>query len=354
MKILHIIDINNIKGNGVAHAVEQYIKYESKNNSVVLFSLSSRLDNDDIKEINYKEKRTITDIIEITSKPDIIVFNEVYKKKYLSLYKECIRIGIPYVIIPHGCLVKESQKEKRLKKIIGNVLLFNRFIRKASAIQFLNNQEKENSRFKYNKAIISGNGIKNEKGFNKPHNKNLVYIGRYSIFVKGLDLLVELCSSNREWFINNKVKVNLYGRDASNNLMLLKNMIEENNISDIIEINDAVFAEEKEKILENTYCFIQLSRHEGQPMGIIEALSYGIPCIVTYGTTFGEFVNNNSCGIGCDFSSETIFNAIKRMNNDKIRNAMSKNAKEKVRNEFDWDIIINKLMVEYSKLVKGE
>lgn len=48
---------------------------------------------------------------------------------------------------------KEAQKNKRLKKILGNFLLFNRFINGAKAIQCLSEREKNNIAFKGYKFI---------------------------------------------------------------------------------------------------------------------------------------------------------------------------------------------------------
>jgi len=224
MKILHITSIANPDGNGVAVAVNNYIKYESKHTDIALYNLEGNLHNDFCNYYNYENYKKIEELPEPFCKPDLVIFNEVYKPHYINLYKECIKRKIKYIIIPHGCLVKESQKKNKTKKIIGNILLFNKFINNASAIQFLNEREMNNTSFKYKKAIIAGNGVskplyKNEL---KTKNKDLVFIGRYEIKHKGLDLLVKICNENHKWFIDNNIKIQLYGRDSGNELKLLK------------------------------------------------------------------------------------------------------------------------------------
>ena len=354
MNILHITDIANPEGNGVAVAVENYAKYLSLKANVAIFCLDGNIGDNKVLTYNYSKYDKIENLPKPYSKPDIVVFNEVYKPKYIKLYKECLKNSIPYVIIPHGCLVKGSQNEKKIKKNIGNLLLFNKFIRNACAIQFLNKNEKNNTFLKYKESIISGNGIDfSNISINKPQNNNLIYIGRYSIYIKGLDLLVEICNKNKEWFRNNKVCIELYGRDSLNGLEILRNEISKNNLEDILKLNDAIYSDKKKKILEKSYAFIQISRHEGQPMGIIEALAYGLPCIVTNGTSFGEYVNNNKCGYGSGFNSEEIFKNIKKLYDEKnIRNEMSKNAIECSKKDFDWNNIIDNLIKNYEKIIK--
>ena len=180
---------------------------------------------------------------------------------------------------------------------------------------------------------------------------NLVYIGRYSLYIKGLDLLVKICAKHKNWFVDNNVVINLYGRDSENSIDKLKKMIEEKEVEGIIILNEAIYGKQKEQVILDSYAFIQLSRHEGQPMGIIEALSYGLPCIVTYGTSFGEYINNNNCGYGCNFDADEIFSKIKVMYEDKTkRNIQSENAYKIVRSEYDWKKIISKLIEEYKNL----
>ena len=142
MNILHITDIANPEGNGVAVAVENYAKYLSLKANVAIFCLDGNIGDNKVLTYNYSKYDKIENLPKPYSKPDIVVFNEVYKPKYIKLYKECLKNSIPYVIIPHGCLVKGSQNEKKIKKNIGNLLLFNKFIRNACAIQFLNKNEK--------------------------------------------------------------------------------------------------------------------------------------------------------------------------------------------------------------------
>ena len=278
----------------------------------------------------------------------------MYKPKYIHLYKECVKNKIKYVIVPHGCLEKESQNRKKFKKIVGNVLLFNKFISSADAIQFLNIGEMKHTKFKYKKYIIGGNGTKKEasKYDSDYSNKDLIYIGRYEIKHKGLDMLVNICKLYKEWFIENNVKMQLFGRDSSNELVELMKMINENDVQNIIIVNGPIYNEEKEKLLRNSYSFIQCSRFEGQPMGIIEALSLGVPCIVTYGTNFGEYIEEKACGLVSEFSATDIFKNIKFIINNPIeRDRMAKAAKKNSINDFNWNVVIGNTVKEYQKII---
>lgn len=353
MNILHVTDILKCEGNGVAVAVSNYASQENKKFNVAIYNMNDNLLSDGVRTFNYSNYKKISDLPAPFNNPDLVIFNEVYKPKYLKLYKECIKKGIKYIIIPHGCLVKKSQDEKKVKKMLGNFFLFNRFISKAAAVQFLTEKEKKESHFKYKRSIIIGNGIDMKNvGNNFAKNKSLIYIGRYSYYIKGLDLMIDICSKNKDWFLKNNVTINLYGRNSINGLSELERAINKNDVNDIVKICGPVYGDDKKKVLENAYGFIQLSRHEGQPTGIIEALAYGLPCVVTTGTSFAEYVNDNNCGFGCEFDSDIAFKAIKELYVDeKRRNIMSKNAKKCARKDFDWGVLLEKIEKDYKEII---
>lgn len=351
MKILHILNVKNIAGNGVTEAVKQYVEHENRYADVSLWCIDGQLAIPGIKTYT-NDHKTISAIID-DNKPDLIIFNEVYKKEYLKAYKECLKNNIPFVIIPHGCLVDASQHEKRLKKKLANLFLFGKFIKSATAIQFLNEQEKTSTHLKYKKAIISGNGTsKKTKIANNPTNKKIIYIGRYDIKVKGLDLLIDTCAKHAEWLHDNKIVFELYGRDSVDTREELINLIKTSNASEIIHVNSEVYGKNKEKALLEAYAFIQTSRHEGQPMSIIEALSYGVPCIVTKGTSFAEYINKNRCGFGCNFNQEEIFEKIQELClNKKLRNSFSRNAIVAIKKDYLQDNVIQNTIRQYKELI---
>lgn len=353
MVILHILDVQKAAGNGVAVAVKNYATYEKEKNDVAIYCLNDKIESAKLKVFNISDYASITNLPSPFNKPDIVIFNEIYKKKYINLYKYCKANGIKYVIIPHGSLNAGAQKNKKLKKKIANLLLFNKFICNATAIQFLNETEMSTSKFKYQKGIVHGNGVEIPKYKNESKNNDLVFIGRYDVKVKGLDIIAEICHNNAEWFRDNNVKIMLYGRTSKNGLEELEEIVREKNVSDIMVINGPIYGNEKEKVLSECYGFLQTSRHEGQPMGILEALSVGIPCIVTYGTTFGEYVNDNNCGYGVNFDSKEIFEKIKKLYEDKAnRNLLADNARKKSIKDFEWTKIIDKTCKEYKEIIR--
>ena len=152
MNVLYTCKLKTAKGNGVIEALKTEVKGLSKYANVGVFDLGSNISIDGFRNIFYCNKyESIEKLPSPFNHPDIVVFEEVYKFEYISIYKTLLLNKIPYAIIPHGSLVKKEQKRKFVKKKTANVLFFRSFVKHANAIQFLNEQEKKNSIYKKSK-----------------------------------------------------------------------------------------------------------------------------------------------------------------------------------------------------------
>ncbi|MDY5669180.1 MAG: glycosyltransferase [Bacilli bacterium] len=116
---------------------------------------------------------------------------------------------------------------------------------------------------------------------------------------------------------------------------------------------------ENEKVLsyyqinaKNIDLFINLSSVEGIPVSIMEAMSYGIPCIATNVGGTNELVNNSNGFLidNNDVINKTIFSIKKYITSDKITvEKLRKSAQEKIKKEF---ILKNNTNRFYKKLIK--
>lgn len=353
MKILHISDLNNYYFNGIVRVLPQHIYAQSQYADVAYMNVTNV---ELVKEyqIKFDSNSWIDDAIKKLDGLDIVIFHDVYSTAYLRLYKQLIKSNIPYIIIPHGCLSKEAQNKKRLKKIIGNVLFFNKFIKNARALQCLSEFELNNTKFNKNK-FIGTNGISlpeiEKKEFSSKGTK-FVYIGRLDALHKGLDIMIEAVAENAEHFRQTGSTLSIYGPDLVGRFAHVKELIDDNNVADIVKLNHEVIGEEKEKVLLDSDVFIQTSRFEGMPMGILEAMSYGLPCLVTKGTTLQEKIVSNNAGWGADTNVKEVALKIKvaiEENEDYLKKGA--NARQLIADKFCWDTIAKFTINEYKILL---
>lgn len=285
------------------------------------------------------------------NKPDFIIFEEIYCFHPIDrMVQSVLKSEIPFSIIPRCSLTKTAQHRHYFKKKLANLFFYNNFIKKSQFIQYLTSSEQIESVKHFNhKSVIIPNGINIKLNQDKAFNKDKIratYIGRLELGQKGLDLMVVAISSLKEFLRSENFTLYLYGPNIEGSSEKLNKIIKDNEIDDIVKISDGVFGADKELILQQTDVFVMTSRYEGMPMGLIEALSYGIPCVVTKGTFMAEDIQEIGAGWDAGSSVDTIKETLRRMVKEKDSfQTKSVNAK-KLASKYSWDNLAKELHKE--------
>ncbi len=350
MNILHFATIKKDALNGVSVAVPAHVVAQQKVENVAFVNvLNDRVEQID-RQFEFCNNFTLENLPKPFNLPDLVVFHEVYRFQYLGISKELHKKRIPYIIVPHGELSKTAQRKKWFKKKLANLLLFNKFILKATALQCLSQGEYDNVNFKTRK-FIATNGMnlpdKRKEKFSVEGIK-FVYIGRLEIKIKGLDLLLEAVKKIKGPLIEKGIKIYIYGPNINNYREKTQHLVLEKGVEKIVEIGKEISGKEKEQVLLASDIFIQTSRSEGMPMGILEALSYGLPCLVTKGTRLAEMVQKNAAGWGCATTVEEIARAIlEAIENKETYPQKSLAAIKTIEENFLWENLAKETLATY-------
>ena len=351
MVVLHIAKIWNSSCSGVDVVVPQHVTSQSRICDCSLYNISENRIDADLKQLFLNGDFDIKKFASPFNHPDVVVFHEIYHKEYIKIYKNLLKNKIRYVIVPHSQLTRDAQKRKRLKKIVANILLFDSFIKHASGIHFLSNYELSNSKHRNNSFVVP-NGMfdkQNKKTFHQTHLR-FRYIGRLESYQKGLDILIEAISMVHDDIIDSGAKFDIYGPDIKGRFLKVQQLITKHNVADVVSLHHEVTGEEKKTILLETDFFIQTSRFEGMPMGILEALSYGVPCLVSEGTTLSELIRNYYAGLTSTNDSRSVADMIRNALKDKCLEEESRNAHSLIREVFEWDNVSSRCLEHYMKI----
>lgn len=363
MNILYLSHLGGNPSSGPTYSVPKQIEAQSKLDNVFWFNAVKK-DVNIWKEYPYYHDlnefphESIKDLPSPFNKPDIVVVELFYNMMKSPIIKELIKGVIPYVIIPRGELTKQAQNRKRFKKEIANLLVCRHYAKKAAAIQYLTEQEKQDSGDDWNRNYtIIPNGIEIPEKTKVSFSDNgikCVSIGRIEPYQKGLDLLIEACSSIKNELTVANCSIIICGPDKENKLVKLKEAVKNTRLDLIIKFKEGIYGKEKAELLMNSDVFLIPSRFEGHPMALIEALSYGLPCIATTGSNMRKEVEVNNAGWSADNTVESLASSMLKMLNEKwCFREKSLNAIELAR-QYSWGRIARRTHDFYNRIVSRE
>ncbi len=226
--------------------------------------------------------------------PDIVHMHSVFVPKQATLAKNIVQRKIPYVITPNGGL---DSLRGWAKKIVYSLIAEKCRFYEASAITVVTPKEEKTVRAfapRYSGIIrwvanpfdTCKLGEQNWKG--NVGVKRLVYLGRFDVLHKGIDILLEIARLLPE------IEFHLYGTEDSNTKRWLERI--RRNCPCNVHFHKPVFGVDKFQVLADASLYIQTSRWEGFPLSIAEAMHLGLPCAVSNVPNFAELFSQHDLG----------------------------------------------------------
>lgn len=290
--------------------------------------------------------------------PDIVIFHSLYNLDdvFFSYYLRTRHI--PYLVEPHGGTSIENAKKSKVKKRIANILYANKFINHAAGIIYLNKNEASEcvfSKLRKDYAVIpNGTNFHGIEGKRKPDVViRFIFLARIDIIQKGLDLLFPAIEEVNKTRFKDKVEFHFYGKAR---VPEWEKMFDEfmSKSSKNVFYHGPVDGTEKKRAFLNADIFILTSRYEGMPMAVLEALSYGVPCLLTPQTNMADIIEENRCGWITSLTVKDISNTIITAIDDYInhRESLVNNAQKSAR-QFEWNVIAENSIKAYSHFVEN-
>jgi glycosyltransferase involved in cell wall biosynthesis len=260
---------------------------------------------------------------------------------------------IPYIVRTIGQLNKWSLSQSRLRKLIMLSLVEHANLRHATAIHVTSEYERQELiHVCNNKNILCLElGVDMPK-FEEPRSQS---IGKTIRFVflsrihpkKQLDLLLQTLAHlyNDE---NQKLwKLFIAGDGENEYISYLKSLVEDHGISCNVEWMGHLGEEQKFRLLTKSDWYVLPSKSENFGLSVVEALSSGLPVIISSKVGISDIVFRYNAGlvVGQDMSLEDALRFALNGVPDEMRRAASQLATER----FSWQPIIQKLSLFYNE-----
>lgn len=188
--------------------------------------------------------------------------------------------------------------------------------------------------------IVVYNSIVVPKDFNKNINTNsILFLGRIGNR-KGIYDLIEVIERIIPKYPNIKLYV---GGDGE--VEKLNRIISERKLKKNIEYIGWVSGEKKEQFLKNVSFFILPSYNEGMPMSVLEGMAYKNITISTNVGGIPKVIKNEENGIIIEPGDKARMEMyiLRLLENEELREKLSKEARKTITENFNIEVIIKKL-----------
>ncbi len=194
------------------------------------------------------------------------------------------------------------------------------------------------------KLITIHNGVEGVKGSSIEKERIFICVGRLA-YPKEYILLVEAFASTR--LSDSKLVIVGDGPDKGKIKTKIKRLKLEDRVILLGELSPVEVAEEMQKAA----CFVLISKHEGLPMTILEAMSAGLPVIASNVGGIPEEIDK-SCGILVQNTQEDIANALQTLSNPFIQKEMGEAAKKKFEDNFTLEKFLQATEKVYEEVTR--
>jgi glycosyltransferase involved in cell wall biosynthesis len=289
--------------------------------------------------------------------PDIVHMHSVFIPKQATLAQTLMTRSIPYIVTPHGGL---DFRRSRWQKIVYSALIEKRRFKQAHAITGLTERETlAISDFvpKYTGLIrLISNPIdlgqfgetcwQQNLETQTTEAKTIVYLGRFDVVHKGLDILGEIAR------LLPNIRFNLYGSAEAKSqpaLDRLKQQLPAN-----VCFHPPIFGKEKAAVLANASLYIQASRWEGFSISIAEAMFLGTPCAIA--DTLDLATPFKQHNLGLVFSPNPQAAAAKlqeALNRPEVLQQWSDRARQFARDNFQPETVALNYLELYKEVVRN-
>lgn len=312
MKILYISKLENKDHAGPTYSVPMQVLHQSRVDDVLWYNFLP-IERKEWREVGaYRNSNdfvfSIEEIIARLGGLDLIVFQGFYAFSPTRPIRQILKSGIPYAIIPRSALTNGDQRKSRIKKAIFNPLFYRSFAQNAAFIQYLSRNERDQSLRWNGRSVVLPNGVDRKlvdisrKG---KYPVKGVYIGRIEPYQKGLDVLLQALEIAKDDLVSSGFTLDIFGSSRKGSGQHLCSEIRSRQL-DFVQYKGPVFGKEKEEVLRESNLFVLTSRYEGLPMGLLEACSFGLPCLITPGTNMTEAVSDKNAGWIADLDAKSI------------------------------------------------
>jgi len=279
------------------------------------------------------------------SKPDLVILHQIYTFSTILGYIYAKKYRIPYVVQPHGSLTRYHESDSRLKKTLAKWLLISRILREADAIIVTCESEKADLNpvlqlkvclLPYGTAItVSKESLLSTLPV-EDRNLRIIFSGRFdkkknlSLVIRTLPYVIEMYPA---------LTLDVAGSGTAKEVRKLQILISSLKLENHVKFHGWIDSLKMQELFAVARLLVLPSENENFAIVVAEALSAGLPCVVSRFVGTADIVAKHHAGeVIHDLTPISVANGImKVLQGDAMKYREA--ALEAVENSLAWSKI---------------
>ena len=284
---------------------------------------------------------------------DVVVLHGGWLLGNVVAGRACIRANIPFVVTTHGVYVREVMNRRPLLKRAWAAGLERRHLRRATAVHVYFPEERASMEQAMGirlPTIVAPNGIAIPEGvrWDGGSGEYLLWLGRFDIATKGLDILLQALQRIPP---SERPNLRLHGPDWRNQKRRLGMLAEELGLDRWVTLGDPIYGDAKWELMRKAAGCVYPSRWDACPVAVSEAAAIGIPVLVTR-YPLGNLLASNGAAIQVDADAPSLAAGICSLLTTDAEDLGSR-AAEVARRELSWDAVARSWLHQLLRLLES-
>jgi glycosyltransferase involved in cell wall biosynthesis len=266
-----------------------------------------------IEHVGRGALRAPADLAVVLEGRDFLILHSGWVLHNVRAAETARRRGIAYVVTPHGAYDPHVLARRRLAKRAWWALLERGLVTGAAAVHVFFEEERAFVRrlgFRGPVVVVpSGVTIPDDVDGTVSHEPYVLWMGRFDVHTKGLDLLLRALASMPA---HERPAVRLHGPDWRGGKAVTAELVRRLGLQRWVSINPAIYGADKWSMLSGASLFAFPSRWEAQGISVLEAAGSGAAVVATTTTFVGRELAREGAAIGSDATPASLAAAIRR------------------------------------------
>jgi glycosyltransferase involved in cell wall biosynthesis len=230
----------------------------------------------------------------------LVVLHQVYTLSTFVGYRFARKYNIPFVVFPHGSLTKYNESDSKFIKSVAKMLIISRILRRAkSIIVTCKSEEVDLGTVLRSKSVLIPYGTEANINLNQDFNEyfevdiRILFSGR---FTKKKNIMLLLSGMREVLLTYPKAILDIAGTGNVTEINKLRRIVQDLGIENNVKFHGWIEKSLHTELLKSASLLVLPSQNENFGLVVSEALSYGVPCVVSKFVGTSDLVRQYKAG----------------------------------------------------------